>query len=117
MINGSGAPWRDILSQIGIDPSTAVAGFSGGVVNVLRIKALNALIVIATIVSSTLIAVYLGEPIAKLVNFPIIPTSFVVGYIGVQVLEYFSTMLRQRLSSGQAPSSTKNNEGTDDGTV
>lgn len=113
----SGAPWREILTQIGIDPSTAVAGFSGGVVNVLRIKALNALIVIATIVSSTLIAVYLGEPIAKLVNFPIIPTSFVVGYIGVQVLEYFSSALRHRLSSGQTPSTTPKNGGPSDGTI
>lgn len=103
--------WREILARLGIDPSIAVAGFSGGVVNVLRMKALNALLVIGTVASSTLIAVYLGEPLAKLVNFPLIPTSFIIGYIGVQILEYFSSILRQRLSSGTTPSSTPNSGG------
>src|SRR6267154_2810785 len=110
MDDGVGS-WREVLMHLGIDPSIAVAGFSGGVVNVLRMKALNALIVIATVASSTLIAIYLGEPIAKLVNLPLVPTSFVIGYIGVQVLEYFSSMLRQRLSSGTTPSSTPTSGG------
>lgn len=109
MMDGVGS-WREVLTQLGIDPSIAVAGFSGGVVNVLRMKALNALLVIGTVASSTLIAVYLGEPIAKLINFPLIPTSFVIGYIGVQILEWISTMLRQRLS-GQTPSSTPTSGG------
>ncbi len=110
MDDGVGS-WREVLTQLGIDPSIAVAGFSGGVVNVLRMKALNALIVIATVASSTLIAVYLGEPIAKLVNFPLVPTSFVIGYIGVQILESLSSMLRKRLNSGTTPSSTPNSGG------
>ena len=99
MLDGTGSPWREILTQLGIDPTTAVAGFSGGIVNVLRMKALTAILVVANLVSGTLVAVYLAEPVSKLVNFPLIPTSFVVGYIGVQILEYISSLLRQRLSS------------------
>ena len=94
--------WREVLAQLGVDPGNAVAGFSGGVVNVLRMKLIRPSMVVGTTVSGMLIAIYLGEPLAKLINFPAVPTSFVIGYIGVQILEYFSSLLRQRLSGGSA---------------
>jgi|SRR5882672_705137 len=99
-----GSPWREFLTQLGVDPNIALAGFGGAVVNVLRMKVRNAMSVTATTVSGTLIAIYLGEPIAKAVNFlPVIGTAFLVGYLGVLVLEYASSMLRQRLNSGSTP--------------
>jgi len=112
MVDGSGSPWREFLTQIGIDPNIALAGFSGAVVNVLFMRAKNAMSVTATAISGTLIAVYLGEPIAKLVNFlPTIATAFLVGYLGVQVLEHASSMLRQRINSGSASPPTPKNGG------
>ena len=113
MVDGSGSPWREFLTQVGIDPNIALAGFSGAVVNVLFMRAKNAMSVTATAVSGTLIAVYLGEPIAKLVNFlPTIATAFLVGYLGVQVLEHASSMLRQRINnSGSTSTPTPKNGG------
>ena len=106
-MEGSGAPWREFLVQLGIDPTTAMAGFSGAVVNVLFMKVKNAMSVTATAVSGTLIAVYLGDPISKAVNFlPAVATAFLVGYLGVLVLEKASSILRDRINgTGSVPKS------------
>jgi hypothetical protein len=115
MLDGSGSPWRELLTQFGIDPTNALAGFGGAVVNVLRMKVRNAMSVLATAVSGTLIAVYLGEPIAKTINFlPVAATSFLVGYLGVQVMEGMSSMLRQRLNGRPASSPAPKNGGPND---
>lgn len=113
-MDGSGSPWREFLTQLGVDPNIALAGFGGAVVNVLRMKVRNAMSVTTTAVSGTLIAVYLGEPIAKIINFlPVVATSFLVGYLGVQVLELASSVLRQRLN-GTPPSAAPKNGGPKD---
>jgi hypothetical protein len=93
-----GTGWREILTTLGIDPGNAMAGFSGGVVRVLQMKITSAITVLATAVSGTLIAIYLGDIVSKTTSVPVTAASFLIGYGGVQVIEYVFNQIRQRLA-------------------
>ena len=98
--------WRAFLTSIGVDDANIVAGFAGGLVNVLRLKSPAVFNVIATTISGALIANYLGTAIAKTVSLPPIPTSFVVGFMGVQVLDIILTYGKNRFGANGSNSSS-----------
>jgi hypothetical protein len=96
--------WRDILESMGINPPLAVAGFSGSVVNALFMRVRTPMAVVATTVSGTLVAIYLGEPIAKITSIPQLPVGFVVGYVGVQILQRFASMVMDKVNGSPVTS-------------
>ena len=96
-----GSMWRDLLDAVGIDGANTVAGFGGGLVNVFRNRGLVPFQVVGTLISGALIANYLGKPLAELIHFPVVPTSFVIGFMGVQTLDYVVSLLKGRAGGAQ----------------
>lgn len=88
------------LSDLGIDDSTTIAGFCGGVVHVFWAKRKEAFAVISSCVCGTLIASFLGSAIAEVIHFPKVPTSFVVGFCGLEVMTRVLDYARKKFPNG-----------------
>ena len=95
---------RDWMVHLHIDDSSAVAGFAGGVVNVFRAKLDDIRDILGSLISGSLIAVYLGQPLAELSHLPDgiewkIATSFIVGYGGLELLGYIYKKMKERFGA------------------
>jgi len=107
--------WRPFLTSIGIDDASTIAGFAGGVVKGLGLLKVDVTKVITLAVTGALIGNYIGKPIAEAINatilssisfhIPVVPLSFVIGYMGVTALDYVISFGRQKLNGGTTASS------------
>lgn len=89
---------KEALDSIGLQGANLIAGFIGGVLNVLIFKRINPWDAMAAMASGTFTAGYLGESISRMVQFlPVGGTCFLVGFGGVVVLGGAFSMVRQRL--------------------
>jgi hypothetical protein len=87
---------QEFLDGLGLAGANLVAGFSGGVLNVLFFKTVNPWDATAAIAAGTLTAGYLGVPIADITHFPVGATCFIVGFGGFAILGGAFSVLRQR---------------------
>jgi hypothetical protein len=104
----AGSPWRELLTQLGIDPGTGLAGFSGSLVQILRMKIKKPALILGQAVSGTLIATYLGKTVSGFTSVPAEAVGFVIGYGGIQLLEYMLAIARQRFAGATPPSAPSN---------
>ena len=89
--------WKDWLDYFGIVPASAVAGFAGGVVNILWFKNLSPFDVLSSTVAGTFMAIYLGKFMSDLTHLPIEVICFLMGAGGMPIMGQLISLLRQRM--------------------
>lgn len=93
--------WEHILEALGINPSHAVGGFAGGLVNIFWMKTLAPIDVVAALIIGTLTAVYLGRFLSDITHLPVEVICFFLGAGGSPLLGQIVMFARQRIPGQQ----------------
>jgi Na+/proline symporter len=95
---------KELLDSLGLAGADLVAGFAGGLLNVLFFKKVSPWDAIASMAAGVFVAGYLGEPIVQLLHLPdtrvwVGAVDLVIGFGGFSVLGNALSFGRQRLGA------------------